>query len=312
MGSISSSVEAEHSWATSLLSQKKLNEFYLRQLGSPADFKNVPKDEECLHVRDIERKWNGFEESRIDFTNLPCNTEEFIEWYKRVHLEHRQAVNTFFMYLANESTLEELAFYIAMEEQVDGRFDDVIALSQLGMSGDMKMALAENYWDEMGLGKLNQMHTTLFLESSSKLKKLCSMNRESLSIPAESLKNGNLLMMYALRRKYFPRLLGAISILEHTAPYRFKQTVRAMERHKVPEDVIYYHRLHLTVDANHGKQLLNRVLIPLTRQCPEAISEICAGCLIRLNVAGDYYQSVEREMKVSLAGAPSLNVAVEQ
>jgi len=50
----------------------------------------------------------------------------------------------FFTWLAEESTLEELSFYIAMEEQVDGRFDDVIALAQLGMTGDMKLALAEN------------------------------------------------------------------------------------------------------------------------------------------------------------------------
>ncbi len=87
-------------------------------------------------------------------------------WYNQVHVAHRREVAPFFARLADEFTIDELAFYIAMEEQVDGRFDDVIALAQLGMSGDMKLALAENYWDEMGLGIESEMHTILFRNSA--------------------------------------------------------------------------------------------------------------------------------------------------
>ncbi len=109
--------------------------------------------------------------------------------------------------------------------------------------------------------------------------------------------------MYGLRRQYHPRLLGALAILERTAPYRFAKTVTAMRRHGMPEDVIYYHDMHVQIDANHGKQLMNRVLLPLATSNPEAIREVCIGCLIRHNVALDYYKSIERALKQIVSAA---------
>ena len=120
-------------------------------------------------------------------------------------------------------------------------------------------------------------------------------------LPTAALKNGNLLMMYALRRRYSARLLGALAILEHTAPYRFQRTVKGLERLGLPEEVIYYHRMHIEVDANHGKQLFHRVLMPLVTQSSEALREVCIGCLIRYQVALDYYASVKSAMTASIA-----------
>lgn len=280
-----------------LLEQMELNQFYLRELGDPSKYRNAPLHAEYTRVQRLEDQWNSFEESRIKLNFLPKNADEFLAWYNQIHVEHRHEVAPFFARLAESATLDELAFYIAMEEQVDGRFDDVIALAQLGMSGDMKMALAENYWDEMGLGVLSEMHTLLFNNSAAKLREFSDVGARRLEVPAEAFKNGNLLLMYSLRRQYQPRLLGALAILEHTAPYRFAKTVSAMRRLGMPEEVIYYHDLHIRIDANHGKQLLNRVLLPLIKRSPEVIRELCIGCLIRYNIAVDYYNSVERAMK---------------
>jgi hypothetical protein len=115
-------------------------------------------------------------------------------------------------------------------------------------------------------------------------------------VPVEALKNGNLLLMYALDRRFAPRLLGALAILEHTAPYRFSRTVRGMRRLGIPEDVIHYHQLHIEVDANHGKQLLERVLKPLVAESAAALREACIGCLVRTRVALDYYDALTRAM----------------
>ncbi|RON93916.1 hypothetical protein BK672_16660 [Pseudomonas fluorescens] len=281
----------------SLSEQTALNSFYLRELAEPSAYKMAPIHHEYTRPHRLEDEWNAYEESRLDKTRLPKNAAEFLKWYTRLHSTHRDEVSAFFTWLAEESTLEELSFYIAMEEQVDGRFDDVIALAQLGMTGDMKLALAENYWDEMGLGTLSEMHTVLFRKSAATLHELIGPQARVQQAPAEALKNGNLLLMYALRRQYHPRLLGALAILEHTAPYRFSRTVKAMRRLHMPEDVIYYHDMHIKIDANHGKQLLYRVLMPLAKSCPEAIEEMCIGCLIRYNVAVDYYKSIELAMK---------------
>jgi hypothetical protein len=278
--------------------QRTLNRFYLRELGAAEMFTQTPRLDEYTTIHAIESGWNAYEEARLapDIDDLPRTPEAFRAWYMRLHRRHRLDVAGFFEHLSETASAAEIALYIGLEEQVDGRFDDVIALAQLGLSGDMKLALAENFWDEMGLGKLEDMHTVMFERSTAYARALLARNGIDVgrAIPPEALKNGNLLLMYALRRQHGPRLLGALTILEHTAPYRFARTVRALRRVGAPETAIAYHELHVTVDANHGKQLIERVLTPMVQRGPEVLREICIGCLIRYRVAVDYYRAITR------------------
>lgn len=283
--------------------QQRLNAYYLRQLAAPSAFDEVPCLTERAAFEAVEQAWSRYEEDRLNLTALPAGVEEFTPWYFQLHRRHRAQVEPFFEHLANEASIREMALYIGMEEKVDGRFDDVIALAQLGMSGDMKLALAENFWDEMGLGRIDQMHTRLFAHSANHMQRhLAGLDIEAL-VPAQAIANGNLLLMYALNRRRAARLLGALAILEHTAPYRFSRTVRGLRRLGMPEDVVYYHELHIEVDANHGKQLLERVLQPLVASSPAALREVCIGCLIRYNVALDYYTGLSRVMSQLRQGA---------
>lgn len=285
--------------------QQELNSFFLRQLSPPGLFEQAPGAADNADLRGFEQRWNIYEENRLDLNGLPSSAAEFGDWYQRLHRQHREDIAPFFEHLANGATVKELALYISMEEQVDGRFDDVIALAQLGMVGDMKLALAENFWDEMGLGRLDDMHTRLFSTSAAHMRQYLEGVDVASMITAEAIKNGNLLLMYALNRKFAARLLGSLAILEHTAPYRFSRTVRGLRRLGMPEDVIYYHELHIEVDANHGKQLLERVLKPLVAESPAALREVCIGCLIRYNVAVDYYDGLSKAMAVLRDQTPS-------
>ncbi|RYZ12900.1 MAG: iron-containing redox enzyme family protein [Comamonadaceae bacterium] len=271
--------------------QRELNGFYLRQLSPPSRARFAPRFDEDGDLRRYELHWNEQEEARLDLSGLPTCAEAFEPWYRRLHRQHRLEVAPFFEYLAHEATLDEMALYLGFEAQVDGRFDDVIAMAQLGMTGDMKLALAENYWDEMGNGELARMHTRLFARSIEAVDDVLGGARRR-PVPVEALKNGNLLLMWALNRNYTSRLLGALAILEHTAPYRFSRTVHGMRRLGLPPDAIHYHELHIEVDANHGRQLLRRVLKPLVQDSVWALREVCIGCLVRRNVARDYYDGM--------------------
>jgi hypothetical protein len=277
--------------------QRFLNDHYLRLLSPPSRFRQVPDATERAAVAAAEAAWNRHEESRLELNRLPGSAVAFAAWYGALHRRHREQVEPFFEHLANRASAQELALYIGMEEQVDGRFDDVIALAQLGMSGRMKLVLAENYWDEMGHGHLEHMHTRLFAESADHMKRYLGGLEIAALVPAQALANGNLLLMYALDRRRAARLLGSLAILEHTAPYRFSRTVRGLRRLGMPESVIHYHALHIEVDAHHGKQLFEQVLQPLAARSPEALREICIGCLVRFNIALDYYASLSRTME---------------
>ncbi|VWB49282.1 spermidine/putrescine ABC transporter [Burkholderia lata] len=277
--------------------QKRLNTFYLRELAPPSAYDTIPQPSEYDEIVALESEWNLHEESRLDLSGLPENAEQLEEWYYTLRRTNREAVAPFFRFLAEEASLEQLAFYVCLEAQVDGRFDDTIALSQIGMLGDMKLAVAENFWDEMGLGELEGMHTLLFGKAEPHFRQYLQRFDPSILSSALALKNGNLLSMYALRRWYVVRLLGTLTLLEDTVPYRFSKMVKGMRRHQVPEEVIAYHVLHTKIDVVHGNSLVKRVLLPLATQNPAAIRDICIGCLIRFNVEKDYYEGAGQVME---------------
>lgn len=282
--------------------QITLSKFYKNILSKPLNFKNIPDNlTEYKHIRDIEDAWNIYEEDKIMHMSLPQRKSEFGEWYLEVNLKHKQEVKPFFNYLAHKATLEELGFYICLEEKVDGSFDDMIALAQLGVQGKAKMIMAENYWDEMGNGHEHLVHTTMFAASADYMKNLFKDKHIDLGsfLPTAALKNGNILMMYGLRRRYIPRLLGAIGILEDTASERFQSTVQGLERFNLPQEVVQYHRAHIHIDSKHGEEWLKHVLLPSVREGgKDYMIEICKGMLIRFNIAINYYNAIERSIKL--------------
>ncbi|MFM0441085.1 iron-containing redox enzyme family protein [Paraburkholderia strydomiana] len=275
--------------SNTLAGQMALNSFYLRELAPPSAPETVPLLADYIRIQTLESEWSNYEAARIELDSVPANAEQFEEWYVALRNVHRKEVSPFFDFLAEEASLPQLSLFVSLEAQVDGRFDDIIALSQLGMDGDMKLALAENYWDEMGLGELDEMHTRTFMRASPFFRAQLGDLDLDAEMPVAALKNGNLLLMYALRRQHVGRLLGALTLLEQTVPYRFTRMLKGMERHGVPKEFRYYHELHVPVDANHGKQLVARVLMPLARRHPQIIRDLCEGCLIRYQIEKEYY-----------------------
>jgi hypothetical protein len=282
--------------------QQRLNSYYKRLMNEPIYFQSIPDDiDELADIRAIEDAWNRHLENGIKHA-FPKSKKEFKTWYFSVNEDYKTAVKPFFDYFSQRASLEELALYLAFEQQIDGSFDDTVALAQIGLKGKAKMVLGENYWDEMGNGNEKDVHTIMFANSVNYLEAVLKKSRPDINIanhiPTEALANGNMLMMYANRRKYIPRLLGAIGILEDTAPDRFKCTVTLMKRYNLSEEVLRYHEVHVCCDCRHGEDILDHVLIASVMQGDqEYLHEVCKGVVIRLNVAIDYYKSLERCFK---------------
>lgn len=280
--------------------QKELNEHYCNLLSDPTNIERIPDEPKLLQkIRDMEDAWDGYEIARVSQEPLPHGVSGFVDWYNNLQGSHRNDVSYLFDYLAHEADATEIAFYVCLEEQVDGHFDDVIAMSQLGLQGKSKLVIAENYWDEMGRGNLDDVHTRMFSVSADFLKgilKECGIDLPT-QVPYEALKNGNMLMMYGLRRRFIGRLIGAIGILEDTAPYRFAATVEGMKRCGMPEHVIRYHEAHIHFDSNHGAELLQDVVLPMIAKNKFLLKEIGLGMLIRYRVALDYYASINKWIK---------------
>src|SRR5205823_11020380 len=76
-------------------------------------------------------------------------------------LAARDRLPAIYKWLARTASWPEVVHFLALEGGPDANFDDLVATCQVGLSGSAKMELATNYWDEMGNGDLEAVHTTL-------------------------------------------------------------------------------------------------------------------------------------------------------
>jgi len=275
---------------------KGLHAHYVAYMAGPEDFGRIPGLNLDGRIRSIEREWLRWQDAQVDPTTLPTTAVEFKEWFLAEADGHTQP--EFCRYLAEQATLDEIAYFFLAEELVDGKFDDLMALVQIGATGVTKLTIAENYWDEMGHGTLDEMHTRMFEHSARYMRaRLAEKGIEYGRLYCHQVyENAALLLMYGIHRHLVPRALGAMGVLEQSASPRFQAMVDGCERLGVPSDVIEYQRIHVHVDADHGAEWFAGVFTPLVDKSPELLREISLGVATRIRVANAYYSEVWRQM----------------
>ena len=92
-----------------------------------------------------------------------------------------------------------------------------------------------------------------------------------------------------------------MGVMEYSAPDRFQAMVTGCTRLDVPTDVIAYQRIHVHIDADHGSQWLEHVLLPLVQHSPAALREVSLAALIRERIGTAYYHQVWQQMKALAA-----------
>jgi len=179
---------------------------------------------------------------------------------------------------------------MAQESTLDPKFDDIIALIQVGTAGSIKMEFAKNYWDEMGNGNLDKVHSILFQTLAKEL----NVNEEYIqeNLLTESIVSGNLSSFYALRRNNFYKALGYFGVTEYLAPRRFKAVVNAFERNNLSKEAKEYHELHIYIDSIHGIGWFNNVVRPIVDKDPLARLEITKGAFTRLNTSSTHLDNM--------------------
>jgi hypothetical protein len=176
------------------------------------------------------------------------------------HIATSDLVPAVYEWLADEATWEQLVHYLALEGGPDAEFDDLVALAQIGIEGDPKVALAANYWDELGRGDLRAVHTELH----HRLVRALGMPRLSRADqPLAALERTALNGLLATNRCLQGEMLGALGLLEMQAGPRCRAVVRALRRLDAPPDAFPFYEEHARADPRHGKEWLERVVAPL-------------------------------------------------
>lgn len=176
-------------------------------------------------------------------------------------LAARDLVPPVYQWVAASASWAGLRSFLAMEGGPDGGFDDLVALGQIGLTGEPKLEMARNYWDEMGRGSHPAVHTELQRRMAAAVG-LDSTPRALL--PLEALDRSLLCTVFATNRQLQPELIGALGLIELQAGPRCRQVVRGLRRLQAGEDALAFYQEHADADPRHGKAWLDHVIEPLS------------------------------------------------
>lgn len=229
----------------------------------------------------LEERFLSSERRRVTHlaAGVPRQAHAFAEWFEALREHGPGQFDPLFEFLATRATLEQVRWFVRQEAAGEAGFDDLVSLTQIRMPVQAKLELARNYWDEMGKGKAEGMHGPMLAHLAETLEVNATPIEQ---IVWESLALANLLVGLAINRRYAFHAIGALGVVELTAPSRAVRVVEALDRLGIKKSASYYFRLHSTVDIGHWRGWRDNVAIPIVRANPEAATAIAEGALMRL------------------------------
>ena len=191
---------------------------------------------------------------------------------------------TAYRWLADEATWPKVVNFLALEGGPDGGFDDLIALCQVRLAGSAKLELAQNFWDEMGDGNPDGVHTTLHRRLVAAIDMPSVPRAEQ---PVEALERVALNGLLATNRWLQPEMLGALGLLELLAGPRCRLVLQGFDRLGAPAAAYPFYAEQAEVDPRHGRDWVDKAIMPTVAAYPPWGPRIVRGAWWRsqLNLA---------------------------
>jgi hypothetical protein len=208
----------------------------------------------------------------------PYDAHAFITWFEQLQKSGPGQGDSLFPWLADQATLPQMSWFLAQEMAGEAGFDDLVALTQVRLPVQAKLEMARNYWDEMGQGGEAGMHGPM-LDSLGRALALSDVTEPTVW---ESLALANLMASLASNRHYAYHSIGALGVIELTAPGRSVYVNAGLKRLGIAGTVRRYYALHATLDIKHSAAWNREVLQPLVSADPRAAHAIAEGALMRL------------------------------
>lgn len=226
---------------------------------------------------------------------LSCG--DFLSWFTSAVEASPAYDHPLFRFLSTEATLAEILEFVVEEQTIDGRFDDALALLQVGLPPIPKAEIADNYWDEMGAGGATPVHTDLFRSALADL-------RDAVGAPPseprcwQAKACGNVLLLGAVNPHLRAVGLGVIGAIEHAVPSRFRGIAARLDHLGAPATAVDYYRLHSQIDTGHADDWMSNVIAPTA--CaggPEVQQAIALGLALRMSTSLDYCDALLSQLR---------------
>jgi len=224
----------------------------------------------------------------------PHDVDGFMQWFEHLMHEGPGQGDRLFPWLAAEADLEQMRWFITQEVAGEAGFEDLLAMTQLCMPTQAKLEMARNYWDEMGRGKEVGMHGPMLELVVRELQ----LNPSIDGTVRESLALGNLMAALAHDRRYAYQSVGALGVIEMTAPGRVSQVNQGLARLGVSSAGRRYFQLHANLDVAHSREWNNEVIRPLIAGDTRCVRAIAAGALLRLRAGARCFERYRHELGV--------------
>ena len=222
----------------------------------------------------------------------PVDPAGFTAWFESLKINGPGQGDPLFPWLAEKCSMEEMKWFLTQEVAGEAGFEDLTALTQVKLPTRAKLELARNYWDEMGRGNAKGMHGPLLAMLANRL----GLEPRDETTVWESLALANTMAGLAANRRYAYHAIGALGVIELTAPERAAATAAGLKRLGVPVDDRHYFDLHSVLDVKHSLAWNAEAIFPLVAANPNVAYAIAEGALIRLHCGARCFVRYRREL----------------
>jgi hypothetical protein len=249
--------------------------------------------EEMAQLQIVEGQFLEASRSRIleRAADAPTDARGFVEWFEDLKINGPGQQDELFPWLSDSSTLPEMKWFLTQEVAGEAGFEDLTALTQIKLPTTPKLELARNYWDEMGRGNPKAMHGPL-LEALSRHLQLRPTLETTVT---EALALANTMAGLAANRRYAYHSIGALGVIEMTAPARSAATSAGLKRLGVRAGDRHYFALHAVLDVKHSLAWNSQAITPLVMADPHAASAIAEGALMRLQCGARCFDRYKKQ-----------------
>ena len=224
----------------------------------------------------------------------PRDADGFVAWFEELENSGPGQNDPLFPWLATTATMEQMRWFLTQEVAGEAGFEDLCAITQVRMPQRAKLEMARNYWDEMGRGNPKGMHGPMLEVLAHRLSLIPTIETTAW----ESLALANTMSGLACARRYSYHSVGALGVIEQTAPGRAALVAQGLKRLGLPPEDRHYFDLHSVLDIKHSDAWNAEALWPLVDADPSLAAPIAEGALMRLECGAACFQRYRAELGV--------------
>ena len=209
---------------------------------------------------------------------VPGDAAGFLAWFEALKDAGPGQWDPLFAWLETDADLAQMKWFLTQEAAGEAGFDDLVAMTQVKLPARPKLELARNYWDEMGRGAAGGMHGPMLDRTVQGL----GLKPTIEGTLWQSLCLANTMTALATTRRYVYQSIGALGVVELTAPTRVASVDAGLKRLGAAPDQRKYFALHAHLDVEHSAAWNAEAMAPLVEADPACARYLAEGALMRL------------------------------